>query len=300
MNKLLCSILLIALFSVQPSVASEVAQATYTFGNIEILKHNSKEWEFLKRGVRLSEDDIIRMPPVSLLRLKPIKDNLEFPAFFGSREMPVSQFIAEAREKAKTSNGRRLNADIDGTTAIDILPTGEKTKKRPAHKRKDTIRINPTELRHLRAAISSFDDDIKKFAEACIADIPKAGKGRLFDVYPGRNILIAQRLFSNIPKAAKSLQPQTLTDSGVRVLILYGQLLKSVGVEADLCANSNGEPFLIFSSGVKQSKQITANRKLIYSNKKEQPDYCWIPVSDTKGDFTRVWYKGSRRAMSDE
>ena len=289
MIRLFGSLLLIVFLSVQSGVAAEIAQATYTFGNIEILKHNSKEWEFLKRSVRLSEDDIIRMPPVSLLRLKLVKDNLEFPAFFGSREMTVSQLIAEARKKLRTPNDRRLNADIDGTTAIDILPTGERQEKRSEHKRKDIIRINPSELQHLRAAMANFDDKVKKFAETDTVGIPKAGKGRRFDVYPGRNILLAQRLFSVSP-------PQTLSNNDVQILVFYGQLLLSVGVESDLVVNSNGEPFLIFSSGMKQPKQITANGKLIYFDEKEQGGYCWIPISDTKGDFTRAWYKGSKLA----
>ena len=301
MSKLLCSLLLIMLFFVQSGIASEVAQATYTFGNIEILKHDSKEWEFLRRGVLLSGGDIIRTPPVSLLRLKLIEDNVEFPAFFGSREMMVSQFIATGRKRARTPNGRRLNADIDGTTAIDILPTGEHPKKRPEHKHKKVPRITPTELQRLRTTMSNFDDKIKKFAETRIADIPKAGKGSPFDVYPGRNILIAQRLFSTIPKAEENLFQQQMPDStGVQALVLYGQLLRSVGVESDLVTNSKGEPFLIFSSSMKQPTQITANRELIYLNEREQTDYCWIPISDMKGNITRAWYKGSKLASEPE
>jgi len=290
------------LFSVQSSVASEIAQATYTFGNIEILKHNNTEWEFLKRGVWLSEDDIIRMPPVSLLRLKVIKGSVEFPAFFGSREMTVSQFTTEGRKRARTPNGKRLNADIDGTTAIDILPTGKNPGKRREDKSKNPLRINLTELQRLRTAMYKVGENIKNFAKTHTADIPKAGGGRRFDVYPGRNILIAQRLFSSIPAAVKRLTPGVASNNiDLQVLALYGQLLKGAGVESDLVANSKGEPFLIFSSGVKQPKQITANKQLIYFNEKGQTDYCWIPISDAKGNnITRAWYKGSKLASEYE
>ena len=52
-----------------PCFADDI-RATFTFGKIEVLKDGGREWTFLKKGTELTERDLVRMPPVSLIRLK--------------------------------------------------------------------------------------------------------------------------------------------------------------------------------------------------------------------------------------
>ena len=68
---------------------SEESTAIFTFGKIEILKTGEQEWRFLEKGMVLDADDLVRMPPFSLMRLK-IADDTRLPTLSGGREVLVS------------------------------------------------------------------------------------------------------------------------------------------------------------------------------------------------------------------
>ncbi|MBM3237863.1 hypothetical protein FJZ31_16360 [Candidatus Poribacteria bacterium] len=308
--------------------ASKTSFVTYIFGKVEVLRSDSSEWEFLKKNAQLSSDDLIRMPPISLLRIKE-KGGAALPAFYGSRELRVSQLIAEGKERMATSRGKRLDTDLDGGMAIDILPTGNpdvasatRTLANSATKDPQTLKVTPTELQQLRSLLQNPSDALKASALSKLEQIsgfqPKAdlsrGRSEQTDnnpmreitVYPGKNILQAQCLFDALRTefGAQGLASGIVNfnseirnpKSEIRFMALYGQMLQSIGIKVDFITNSKDELFLIFDSGRNIDKigRITANRALVYSN---NPN-LWIPVSisDISNNFTYAWYKGSQLA----
>jgi hypothetical protein len=302
--------------------APEVSFVTYIFGKVEVLRSDSSNWEFLKKNAQLSSDDLIRMPPISLLRIKE-KDGVALPAFYGSRELRVSQLIAEGKEKMAKGRGKRLDTDLDGGMAIDILPTGNpdvasatRILANSATKGPQTLKVTPAELQQLRSLLKNPSDVLKAYA---LSKLEQSSGGQQADnnpkreitVYPGKNILQAQCLFDALREEGKGAKGQDgkwaitllpscplalLPKSEIRFMALYGQMLQSIGIKVDFITNSKDELFLIFDSGrnIDEIGRITANRALVYSNKPN----LWIPVSisDISNNFTYTWYKGSQLA----
>ncbi|HIE30096.1 TPA: hypothetical protein EYP66_22760 [Candidatus Poribacteria bacterium] len=283
------------------------SSATYIFGKVEVLRSDSSDWEFLKRNAPLSSDDLIRMPPISLLRIKE-KDGVAFPAFHGSRELRVSQLIAEGRKRITSSKGKRLDTDLDGGIAIDILPTGNPNitaANLPRQTKSETVKIPPTELRKLRFSLQHPSDALKAYALSKLEQIygnqqdsfqPNGdGLRREITVYPGKNILQARCLFDAL-RSAFAQSEFRIPNSAFRILLLYGQMLQSIGIKVDFISNSKDELCLIFDSGRKTDEigRITANRTLVYPDEQN----LWIPISisDVNNNFTHAWYIGSQLA----
>ncbi|MFQ6039530.1 MAG: hypothetical protein ACE5PV_01635 [Candidatus Poribacteria bacterium] len=276
------------------------SSATYIFGKVEVLKADSSDWEFLKRNAPLSPDDLIRMPPISLLRIKE-KNGVAFPAFYGSRELRVSQLIAEGKERMASSKGKRLDADLDGGMAIDILPTGnpnvvEKTLQRQT--KSETVKIPPTELHNLRSLLQHPSDALKSYAFSKLQTFGNQHPSREFTVYPGKNILQAQCLFNALMTELSAQGSEfgiNLNIPQFRTLLLYGQMLQSIGIKVDFISNSKDELCLIFDSGreIDEIGRITANRTLVYPGEQN----LWIPISISglNNNFTHAWYIGSQR-----
>jgi hypothetical protein len=310
--------------------ASEVSFVTYIFGKVEVLRSDSSDWEFLKKNTQLSSDDLIRMPPISLLRIKE-KDGVALTAFYGSRELRVSQLIAEGKEKMAKSRGKRLDTDLDGGMAIDILPTGNpdvaSAALRIQTKGPQTLKVTPAELYQLRSLLQNPSDALKAYALSKLEQSfgnQQAGNNpkREITVYPGKNILQAQYLFDALKTDFGAQSSEfgiiplisfdqifllkekfafQIPNSEFRILLLYGQMLQSIGIKVNFIINSQDELFLIFDSGRNTDEigRITANRTLVYPGRGgASVPALWIPVSisDISNNFTHAWYKGSQVA----
>ena len=181
--------------------------------------------------------------------------------------------------------------------------------------------MNDAQLQHLRTLLKQCTDEVNTFAREQTTSIPKETdiiQKRLITVYPGVNILRAQHLFYALKREMSTLAGESLRQhlefnqdaprlsellrESVILMILYGQLLHSVGIEVDFATNANRELFLIFDSGIQPSeiKRITANRKLVCLNRgnyksASKANTLWIPLSiaDINNNFTYAWYKGA-------
>jgi hypothetical protein len=241
------------------------------------------------------------MPPISLLRIKE-KDGMAFPAFHGSRELRVEQLIAEGREKITSSKGKRLDTDLDGGMAIDILPTGNPDIDAialPGQTKSETVKILPTELPSLRFLLQHPSEALKSYALSKLQNFGHQHSTREVTVYPGQNILQAQRLFDVLRREFEIRSTDfgmVTSNSTLRFMALYGQMLQSIGIKVDFISNSRDELCLIFDSGreIDEVGRITANRTLIYPGEQ----HLWIPISlsDLNQNFTHAWYIGSQRA----
>lgn len=286
----------------QPGTADKIT-ATFTFGKIEILKAGEREWAFLEKGAALTDSDLIRMPPVSLIRLKDAQGTF-LPALSGGRELTVSALIREGIQRRNSTKGRRINEPLEGSPAIDVLPLGDKPKgevRSHAPDKSQSVKskthgteLTQSELAKLRHQLDSLPAEMVSW----ISQLPSRDTSAT-DPYPGSNLYLAQMLYAALndieaksPNAAP--QPPNLGGQGGRSL-LYAQLLRHVKIDADLVTNEQGELCVIFDSGVSRdrAKWITANHQLIY--KKQDADTLWISIhiQPEKYNFTTAWYNGT-------
>ena len=288
-HKLLISVacLLCMMLAYTSYAELEESTAAFTFGKIEILKTGEQEWRFLEKGTVLIANDLMRMPPFSLIRLK-VGDTY-LPTLSGGREVFVRTLIDEGLQRRDAKNGRRINEDFDGSPAIDALPVGNKRKTRnraSIFERAPAAKINRSELENLRHKIDLLPDEIASLVSSFLV-IPV--REQMEDpVYPAPNLDLARKIYEILStiEAETSLRP-----------LLYAQLLHHAGLDVDLDINADAQLLVIFDSGISSNstKQIAANQQLIH--KREGEDTVWISVQaqSSRKNFTTAWYQGSRQ-----
>ena len=267
---------------------SEESTAIFTFGKIEILKTGEQEWRFLEKDMVLAADDLVRMPPFSLMRLK-IADDTRLPTLSGGREVLVRALIDEGLHRRGAQKGRRINEDFDEDPATDVLPVGNKPKTRDrasAFERLRAVKVSQSELETLRHKIDLLPDEIVSSVSPLLIS---AVRENVEDpAYPAPNLDLARKTYGilNTIEAEVSLRP-----------LLYAQLLHYVGLNVDLGVDEKGQLFVIFDSEVlsNNAKQIAANQQLI--RKRQGEDTVWIAVQiqSSQQNFTTAWYQGSQQ-----
>ena len=267
---------------------SEESTAIFTFGKIEILKAGEQEWGFLEKGMVLAADDLVRMPPYSLMRLK-IADDTRLPTLSGGREVLVRTLINEGLQRRDAQKGRRINEDFDEDPATDVLPVGNKRKtqnRASGFEGLPTMKISQSELEILRQKIDLLSDEIALMVSPVLVSSIRENMDD--PVYPAPNLDLARKIYGilNAIEVEGSLRP-----------LLYAQLLHHVGLNVDLDVNEEGQLFVVFDSEVlsNNAKQIAANQQLLH--KKQGEDTVWIAVQiqSSQQNFTTAWYQGSQQ-----
>ncbi len=271
-----------------PCFADDIS-ATFTFGKIEILKDGEREWTFLKKGTELTEMDLVRMPPVSLIRLK-AADGTLLPTLPGGRELSVGDLIVEGIGRKKATKGKRIDGNFDSRPATDVLPLGdefEESNYAQPPKMTQRFTITQSELNELRHQLDALPDEI-------VIDLPRLSSrnNASSEAYPYPTLERARALY----EALETGQVKAVKSKPCSHSLLYTQLLRHFKIDADLIINEKGELLTIFDSKVPRtrSKWIAANQKLIHE--KQGKDTVWMPiqVQPQIQNFTVAWYQGSR------
>ena len=270
--------------------AKDSATATFTFGKIEVLKTGEREWAFLEKGTVLNDNDLVRMPPFSLIRLKDAHEVL-LPTLPGGRELSISELIVEGRQRRNESKGKRVSTPFDSRPAIDVLPLGNKSKGNNLSQTTAPFQptpLMPSELEVLRRELDSLPDEIVSLISRSLLQNNRAKE----DSYPSSNLSRALTLYYDTLQNIEAKTTVTLNRS-----LVYAQLLRRIEIDADLIVNSKGELFVIFDSGVpiEGSKQIATNQQLIHE--KPGADTVWISIqiSPIRQNFTTAWYTAGRK-----
>ena len=267
---------------------SEESTAIFTFGKIEILKAGEQEWGFLEKGMVLAADDLVRMPPFSLMRLK-IEDDTRLPTLSGGREIFVSTLINEGLQRREAQKGRRINEDFDEDPATDVLPVGNKRKTRnrtSAVEGLPTVKVGQNELETLRRKIGLLPDEIVSLVSPFL--VSSVRENVEDPAYPAPNLDLARKIYNVLNKieVEVSLRP-----------LLYAQLLHHVGLNVDLDVNAEGQLFVVFDSEVlsNNAKQIAANQQLIHERQEEDTVWIAVQIQSSQQNFTTAWYQGSQQ-----
>lgn len=267
---------------------SEESTAVFTFGKIEILKAGEQEWGFLEKGMVLAADDLVRMPPFSLMRLE-IADDTRLPTLSGGREVLVRTLINEGLQRRDAQKGRRINEDFDEDPATDVLPVGNKPKTRNRASTFEGLpaaKVSQSDLETLRHKIGLLPDEIASSVSLLlISSVQENGED---PTYPAPNLDLARKIYGilNTIKLEVSHRP-----------LLYAQLLHHAGLNVDLDVDEEGQLFVVFDSKVlsNNAKQVAANQQLIH--KRQGKDTVWIAVQiqSSQQNFTTAWYQGSQQ-----
>ena len=262
--------------------------ATFTFGEIEVLKTGEQEWRFLEKGMVLAADDLVRMPPFSLMRLK-IADDTRLPTLSGGREVLVRTLINEGLERRAAQKGRRINEDFDEDPATDVLPVGNKRKIRnhaSAFEGLPAVKVSQSKLETLRHKIDRLPDEIASLVSPVLLN--SVQENAEDPVYPAPNLDLARKIYGILNKIEVEVSRRPL---------LYAQLLHHAGLKVDLDVNEEERLVVVFDSEVlsNNAKQIAANQQLIH--KRLGKDTVWIAVQiqSSQQNFTTAWYQGSQQ-----
>ncbi|MDE0040816.1 MAG: hypothetical protein OXT74_02165 [Candidatus Poribacteria bacterium] len=293
-----CRIFIVCLMFVAlcnlPCVADEFV-TVFTFGKIEVLTFGEQEWAFLEKGFVLVEKDLLRMPPDSLIRLQS-KDGL-LPTLPGGRELSVGKLIAEAKQMKTTPRAKRINLGIEQSPMSDVLPVGRprtSVDHMDADAKTRAASVSGGELAALRMELDALPEEIARLIPELEAhvEIPAKERGDQAELrYPYPMLNLAQNLYESVSRLiAGNLTHHNPT-------LLYGQVLRRSGIEADLVVDNTGKLLCVFDSGIPlaSTKRVAANRALI--QEKGQTDTVWISVDvqPHKQNFTTAWYEGSEQ-----
>ena len=285
LTSIICLLCMVLAYTVYAE--SEESTATFTFGKIEILKAGEQEWRFLEKGMVLAVDDLVRMPPFSLLRLT-IADDTRLPTLSGGREVFVGTLINEGFQRRDAQKGRRISVDSDEDPATDVLPVGNKPKTRnrvSAFEGLPTVKVSQSELETLRHKIDRLPDEIVALVSPLL--ISPVEQNLEDPTYPAPNLDLARKIYGifNAIEVERSLRP-----------LLYAQLLHHVGLNVDLDVNEKGQLFVVFDSEVlfNNAKQIAANQQLVHKRQGEDTIWIAVQIQSSEQNFTTAWYQGSQ------
>jgi len=258
---------------------------------VEVLESGSAEWRFLRSGDRLSGDDIVRMPPGSILRLR--EDGGMLPVITGSREQRVSELVALARERMMRMRSRRFISN--GAAAVDALPTGNYSPAPEKRVSTEVYTLSPEEAARIEGIIEGLVRAWRDRIAGLLPPPPKAPSP-----YPPPVLLRASAIFDMLfdgeryPRLAEPVRKALGVElpAPVEKLIVYRFALGCAGVRARLKATEGGTPYLLLSTGLApdQRLRITANSKLVVSNGE-----LLIPlrIKPDTSNFVHAWYSGA-------
>lgn len=298
----------------------------FTFGKVEILRTDSQDgnqvWTFLTKRELVNDNDLIRIPPRGLLRLKRNDQEL-LPTLPGGQENKVSNLIQAGLARKK--QGRYVNQNLNEQPAIDVLPleskpTGVRSKSRPMPP--DMYRrISDAELVQFRRQLDALPDHI-------VAQFPAPKVDNQTNRYPSTNIYLAQILYPFCTQIASRPQPTDagrsgpVTSADQRLGLLYAQLLHHFKIPANLALDKSGDLLVLFNSGMiaSEAERLSANTSLSRlpgfvtstlvsrlgndGNKADQGETNQLRVSEgnqiwlaiqfsPKWNFTTAWYTAS-------
>ena len=260
----------------------------FTFGKVEVLRTNNQDenqvWTFLTKKELVNDNDLIRIPPRGLLRLKRNDQEL-LPTLPGGQENKVSNLIQAGLARKK--QGRYVNQNLNGQPAIDILPlesksTEVRSKSQPMSANMYR-RISNAELVQFRRQLDTLSDHI-------VAQFPAPKVDNQTNSYPSTNIYLAQILYpfcTQIPLKSQPASVETVTSADQKLCLLYAQLLHHFKIPTDLALDKSGDLLVLFDSGIitSEAERLSANTSLTRLPDSVTSTLVSRPGNDgTKGD----------------
>jgi len=259
-------------------------QVVYTFGFVEVKRNGSEIWEQVNNNQILLNNDLVRIPPDGILRIKePNGDYSNIPA---GQENRMKDII-----RLKKSKSENLTNYTSG------LPTDREAKIKPKRDNTNKASSLPAFSDEVISQKIIISDNIKAF-------VSKAKKETEKSDYTSENLAIAYNLFSKIkssniskidnPKSIQSSDQTLMKNQGsdIDYAILYCAMLRSANIQSEVKLIGN-KVYVIFDTGLnpKKSLCLTANSALYFCN-----ESIWVPlrINASDSNFLSAWYNGRK------
>jgi len=265
--------------------AQAATRVLFSYGAVETLRAGETRWDFLSADVTVGPDDILRMPPGSLLRLQD-DDGQRQRLLSGVGEGTAAELllIAEA-EAAEVGGAYRGSAEA---AAVDVLPAGSASSDEPD---------GPLTFALDEAAAAAWLTDeshelniVRDAAHAALASAPTA------PAYMPELLAKAHALFAYAVADLDAGGPvaSVFADDGARAAYAFAALLAAADVPMRRRVDTDGQPFLLLDAGLRRSHigSVTANRAMYHTRADGAVE---MPLGLAPGQTTllEAWYAGS-------
>ncbi len=277
---LLCLSVLAALSgSMRPALAA--TRVVFSFGKVEVLHASASEWQFIRSDMLLDGSDLVRMPPVSLLRLGEGDDG-RLSLLTGVHEAPVENLLAEA-ENAPNGAAPSGTGEAEAT---DLLPAGD-----PEQSRRGSlvpVRMDAADRAVWRANEWATHPRLREAATEVLRQHA--------DVSSGHSHLAAlSRLHGAMCRILLPGDPiqKALAGDPAAPVIVLAALVEAAGLPSERVVLSDGTPILLVRAdeSAPSGAALTANRDLLHV---ADDGTVYLPLHPTSRttSFVEAWYRG--------
>ncbi|GIX05786.1 MAG: hypothetical protein KatS3mg115_0189 [Candidatus Poribacteria bacterium] len=261
-----------------------IARVHFSFGAVEVLQEGEAEWRFVTPGLPLGPKDRLRMPPVSLLRIRPMEGE-PYPLLSGPQEATAAELIQHAEALRSDPRGA-LAPHPDRIPADEALPVGAAERPAAQEAPQAPLRLTPEQFQKWQSLVPLDDPDLRQEIAAALGPLSPQG-------YPPLRVAQAQLLWQMTPRllAQSRLQKGSVFLPGdTDVLFFYTQLLLTAGLSIRRERGPEGRPLLLIESGLDRTERgrLTANRRLLV----EEDDRLWVPLVPDGPHWLENWYRG--------
>jgi len=296
---------LFLLFSVAASVAN--VEVVSVLGYVEVRKQGHNYWEVAKKGMALSDEDLVRIPPKATFRVRLESGDA---VYFVPGQERRAKDLAPA-EKRRIVDGRARSSKA--TDMFASLTDAKDLRSRQVERQLgNSAPPSPKANQYVDVILSTIEEDannkaVRDFAQSVLEDILITTTTG----YPNRNIACAQHLLDILRRRIKIKSSDTEQSQSIQniqspskilencqgndldVARLYLALLNAAGVEAQPRGDNKVPLFIVFNSNIPvgEAQSITVNKKLYFV----ENDTVWFPIQITSStdNFIKAWYRGS-------
>ncbi len=277
---LLCLLVVAALSgSLQPALAA--TRVVFSFGKVEVLRVGASEWQFIRSDMLLDGSDLVRMPPVSLLRLGE-EDDERLRLLTGVHEALVEDLLAAAEN---VPNGA-APAGTGEAEATDLLPAGDPDQSRSGSP--VPVRMDAADRATWRANEWATHPRIREAAAEAQSQHTGVSRG-----HP--HLAALSRLHGAMCRILLPGEPlrQAFADDSAAPVIVLAALVGAAGLPSERVALSDGTPILLVRADESASSgaALTANRDLLHV---AHDGTVYLPLHPTSRtmSFVEAWYRG--------
>jgi hypothetical protein len=283
----------LALLPIRSGEAADGVQVRFAFGKIEVLRSGASGWVFLGKGAQLDRDDLVRMPPVSLLRAM-AADGTEYGLLAGAHEAPVRELLARSQSEERGAGSRRLGPNTGEVAVVDVLPAGDRTARRGPTA---PMRLSQAGLRKWRNDDRHAHPLVRAAAQDAVGRAASRAAGR---PYPTPRLLQVQALYAVGARAVseRAAVASLFAADDAPLLYLVTALLRAAEIPIHPTVGKEQRPVLLveLDVDVSESRRVTANRDLYRIGSNGRVLIPLLPEPDASA-FLDAWFAGEAAAL---
>jgi hypothetical protein len=293
MNKRTMAVL-VALCCLPFASARGGTKVVFSFGKVEVLRAGATEWEFVRSGVELRADDLVRMPPQGLLRLKG-DGSRELPILAGVHESTLEELVAEARETSPNRNGRRVSPTSPEPAAVDVLPAGDPAARRSPAK---PLRFTDAEFVAWKRDARGRNPLVQELARRVTSQYARTEASSR---YPTARIQAARGLYDAMRNAVESGSPvlALFPEGDARPAYLFAALLSAADVPFEQALDESRRPVVLveLAESTTAARRVSANAGLV---RRGPNDRIMVPLAvvPSATTFLDAWYAAENAVRS--